>query len=149
MNLVFWTGCIDFHTVNVFNYLGLTHKIIIAYCERSFRGYEDIDVQNCELNRVSTDAEIDKLISRTKDFVHISNAFKVAPEFKILKTSLGKLRKERCKLISLFQEQYPNTGIKGFLRILKWMYIYHIGNGKDHKLIGYCGKKLIIHYEKH
>lgn len=148
MNVVFWSGCVDMHTANVFNYLGQDNDVIIAYVDRSFRGYTEVIVPNCQLVNIETLADVFQLIEETSDYIHISNAFKVIPKHWILHRALKELVKKRCYLISLFQEQYPYNGLLGFMRRVKWMYTYNWGMGRTHKLIGYCGTKAYFSLRK-
>lgn len=140
MNIVYWTACIDLHTIYVFDYLGKVHNVVVAYCQRSFRDYTNIDVTNCNLVKISSPSDITNFIDRTPDYIHVSNAFKVMRQHKILKTALSKLVKRNYTLISLFQEQYPYNGLLGHLRRVKWTWMYKYGLGRHHQLIGYCGE---------
>ena len=141
MNIVYWTASIDLHTIYVFDYLGKVHNVVVAYCQRSFRDYVNIDVSNCKLFEITTPSDIAQLLDITSDYIHISNAFKVMREHSILKKALSKLVKRHFTLISLFQEQYPYEGFLGYLRQIKWTWMYKFGLGRHHKLIGYCGEK--------
>ena len=148
MDVVFWTGCINFHTINMFNCFGEQNTVIIAYCERSFRGYTDLSVPNCELVELSSEDDVATLVERTKTYIHINNGFKTQPQHKLIRDALKMLCKRNVLLVSLFQEQFPYKGFIGFLRQLKWTYIYNWGLGRKHKLIGYCGEKAYISLRK-
>lgn len=142
--VVFWTECINFHTLQLFECFGCYNDVVIAYCNRSFRGYVDLKINNCKTVQILDFEDCIKLMEETSDYIHISNAFKTDRKYAILKEALKELVRRKFNLISLFQEQYPYTGFKGFLRSVKWFYIYNFGIGKTHKLIGYCGQRAYI-----
>lgn len=137
--IVFWTSNISPHNIHIFECLGRTNDVIVAYVEKSFRGLSEYTPCNVKLKQITNKSDVEVLIENTKGYIHINNALRVAPKFKILQVALKYLIKSNCKIISLFQEKFPDMGIMGYMRRLKWTYVYRIGLGRKHMAIGYCG----------
>lgn len=146
--IVFWSRSVCFHTCKVFESIGKRIPVTIAYCQREFRDIQMINVKNVDLVHVQDESSVNNLIAKTRHHLHINNAIKIEPEYKILQCALEMLIHENCYVISLFQEQFPHWGISGFLRRIKWWYIYHCGIGRHIKFIGATGYSGVISMKK-
>ncbi|MFT4224759.1 glycosyltransferase family 4 protein [Dysgonomonas sp.] len=146
--IIFWTGCINLHTFQVFEQLGVAENVIVAYCVESFRGFSEYKIKNVQSICVHNKEEAIDLINDKRNWLHINNAFKVEEEYEVLNHALKYIFKNNIKVMSLFQEQYPYWGIKGYLRRIKWGYTYNWGLGRKHIAIGCCGNPGITSLKK-
>lgn len=139
--IVVWQSEVCLHRYRVFDILSKKYPVIYAYMRREFRNYNEVSVDNLDLVHLQTKNDVDEIISRTRDWIHINNSFIRTPENELIYYALHKIR-DNCRCFgALFQEQYPHwsDNPKNLLRRLKWALFYNLGYGSKLKFIGCTG----------
>ena len=146
--LVFWTYCIRSHFFQVINEISKKQIVIVAVLDYNFRDLGIYHIPNAEIILLQTYDDVKRLINKTRLYLHINNYFKPNNISQLLYLALKYINTNKIECISLFQEQYPYWGMKGFLRRIQWWYIFHVGVGKYIKALGCTGKSSITAYKK-
>lgn len=142
-DIIFWTFNLNMHVTSMFEELGKMRNVTVVYYDRGNRDLGEIPFKHIKLLHISSNAEVDEVISKTRNCIHVNRNVKryrnvVGPE--LFSYALHRLLKEKCFVITLYMEQYYWWGVKGFLRRIKWGHLFNIGYLRRYKAIGCCGK---------
>ena len=139
--VIFWTWDITFHTISVFEEINKISKVKVFFTKYDTRKLGCLPLKDLEIVHIQSKSEVDAIIAQTKDAIHINNALKVFNDegILLLNYALRKLLKRKYFCIALFQEQYYWWGWKGWLRRLKWAWIFNFSYARCLKAIGCTG----------
>lgn len=139
--VIFWTWDITSHTISVFEKINKVLKVKVVFTKYDTRRLGCLPLKDLELVHIQSKNEVDAIIAQTRDAVHINNALKVFNDegILLLNYALRELLKRKYFCIALFQEQYYWWGWKGWLRRLKWSWIFNFSYARRLKAIGCTG----------
>lgn len=146
--IVYWTAYICMHTTSVFEELGEHTHVIIACKSKEYGTFGSLNLRNVEIKLIKDKSDVDLLISKTRDYVHINAALKPYKEIEDLGYALRSLLKNHLMVMALNVEAFQWWGVKGILRRIQWFYLYNIGIGRKIKAIGCTGITGILAHRK-
>ena len=137
--IVFWTPYICMHSASVYEELGLMRHVIIACKSLEYGSFGGLIMRNVEIVRIEKNIDVEKLIERTPNYIHINGSLKTYQGTEVFGYALHQLLNKRCFVMSVNMEQYQWWTKKGFLRRLQWFYLFNVGIGRKIKAIGCTG----------
>ena len=137
--IVFWTPYICMHSACVYEELGLMRHVIIACKSLEYGSFGGLNMRNVEIVHIEKNSDVEKLIERTPNYIHINGSLKTYQGTEVFGYALRQLLKKRCFVMSVNMEQYQWWTKKGFLRRLQWFYLFNVGIGRKIKAIGCTG----------
>ena len=137
--IVFWTPYICMHSASVYEELGLMRHVIIACKSLEYGSFGGLNMRNVEIVHIEKNSDVEKLIERTPNYIHINGSLKTYQGTEVFGYALRQLLKKRCFVMSVNMEQYQWWTKKGFLRRLQWFYLFNVGIGRKIKAIGCTG----------
>ena len=137
--IVFWTPYICMHSASVYEELGLMRHVIIACKSLEYGSFGGLNMRNVEIVHIEKNSDVEKLIERTPNYIHINGSLKTYQGTEVFGYALHQLLNKRCFVMSVNMEQYQWWTKKGFLRRLQWFYLFNVGIGRKIKAIGCTG----------
>ena len=132
----------NMHVTSMFEELGKIRNVTIVYYSKGNRDLGELPFKNIKLLHVTNKAEVDDILNNTKNCIHINRSVKQYSNVvgsELFNYALRRLLKHKYFVITIYMEQYYWWGIKGFLRRIKWGYLFKFGYLRKYKGIGCCG----------
>ena len=104
--IVFWTPYICMHSACVYEELGLMCHVIIACKSLEYGSFGGLNMRNVEIVHIEKNIDVEKLIERTPNYIHINGSLKTYQGTEVFGYALHQLLNKRCFVMSVNMEQY-------------------------------------------
>lgn len=149
--VIFWAQTLNMHIISSFEELARHGVEVTAlYYSSANRNYGNLHIKHMKLKQILNKEDADRIIRETPDYVHVNRSLKLYDDegVRIFNYALRRMLKLKYFVLSLYMEQYYYWGIKGFLRRLRWSYLFNISYARKIRGIGCCGKTGILAHKK-